>query len=274
MQITFRGKTIDCSEPHIVGILNVTPDSYVDGGQYITEEKALKRARECYEEGAMIVEVGGESTGPNSQDITEEEELERVLPVVRSIRRAFPDRWISVDTWKASIAEAALEAGADMINDITAGRGNPRMFELIAKHGCPYALMYSKDSSARTTKQEKEYTDVLGTIHTFLEERIALAKRAGISSSQIIIDPGLGHFVSSIPSYSFHILEHLEYFKDLAPIFISPSRKSFLAGPENLPVDKRLPATLVATQTALQHGASFIRTHDVLATKQVIDAVR
>lgn len=274
MQITFHGKTIDCSEPHIVGILNVTPDSYVDGGQYGTLEQALKRARECYEEGASIVEVGGESTGPNSQDVSEEEELRRVLPVVRSLRQAFPNRWISVDTWKASIAEAALKTGADMINDITAGRGDPRMFELIAKSGCPYVLMYSKDASARTTKQEKEYADVLTTIHTFLEERIALAKRAGISTSQIIIDPGLGHFVSSIPSYSFQILEHLEHFKDLAPIFISPSRKSFLAGPENLPVSKRLSATLAATKTATQHGASFIRTHDVLATKQVIDVLR
>ena len=273
MQIMFRGKSIDCSKSHIVGILNVTPDSYNDGGQYVVEEKALKRAKECYEEGALIVEVGGESTGPNSQDVSEEEEIQRVLPVVRSIRQAFPDRWISVDTWKASIAEAALESGADMINDITAGRGDPRMFEVIAKNGCPYVLMYSKDSSARTTKQDQVYTDVILTIHTFLKERIALAKSAGIASSQIIVDPGLGHFISSIPSYSFQILEYLEYFRDLAPVFISPSRKSFLAGTENLPVSKRLPATLAATKIALEHGASFLRTHDVLATRQVIDAL-
>lgn len=256
----------------IVGILNVTPDSYVDGGQYTSLTAALARAKEVIEQGGSIIEVGGESTGPGSLDVSVAEESARVIPVVEAIHNAMPNVQISVDTWKASIADAALQAGASMINDVTAGRGDADMFDVISRHGCSYIMMYAKDATARTTKEMREYDDVIATVSSFLQHRIDAAVARGIDRSRIIIDPGLGHFISADPAYSFEILRRLHEFTAIAPVLVSPSRKSFLAGDPPLPVSKRLPATLAATTTAVLNGASFIRTHDVEETKQVCDA--
>lgn len=256
--------------PTVVAILNVTPDSYVDGGRNTDFNDLIAHAREALEGGAEILELGGESTGPASVDVSEQEELKRVLPALSVLRREFPDACIAVDTVKASVAEAVLQAGAFMINDVSAGRFDSRMFSVIARRGCPYVMMYSKDPTPRTTREDRQYDDVIATIRAFLIERIEAAKRAGVIASQLIVDPGLGHFVSSDPKYSFEILNRLSEFKDLAPIFVSPSRKSFLAGPENLPVSKRLPATLEASVRAVKNGAVFIRTHD---PKETFDAL-
>ncbi len=272
--VIFRSgsKLLDCSKRALViGILNITPDSFVDGGKWMNEEQAVRRAKEMITQGVDIIDIGGESTGPGSADVSADEELSRVLPIISALRKEFPAAWLSLDTWKAQVAEYALESGIDMINDISAGRFDPQMFSVIAKHQCPYVLMYSKDTTARTTRNDQQYDDVIETIHAFLSDRINIALKQGIDRSRIIVDPGLGWFVSGTPSYSFEILYHLEAFADLAPVFVSPSRKSFLAGPDNLPASKRLPATLDATKIALQHGATFIRTHDVAETREVID---
>lgn len=261
------------SHPLIVGILNVTPDSYVDGGKYLSVDAAVKRAEECLAEGASILDIGGESTGPGSVDVSLQEELSRVLPIVQAIKKKFPTLRIAVDTYKADVAREVLSAGASMINDVTAGRGDPAMFAVIAKAKCDYVMMYSKDATARTTKDEKKYDDVIATVHSFLHERRRLAMEAGIAADKIIVDPGLGHFVSADPLYSYEILSNLERFSDLGRIYVSPSRKSFVASIGNVPVKDRLPATLAATGLALMRGASFVRTHDVKETKNFMESM-
>jgi len=245
-----------------MGILNVTPDSFYDGGKYDELENALKRIEEMIEQGADIVDIGGESTGPGSAEVSVEEEMGRVIP---TIEKAISGKRlaISIDTYKFEVAREAIKLGAQFINDITAGRGDEKMFGLIAKTGCKYILMHSKDNSPRTTIQQLQYEDVLETIHEFFEDRIREALNAGIKKEQLILDPGLGHFVSSDPKYSWKILNNLEFLHDFGcPILVSPSRKSFTG--------KTLEGTLEATKIAVEHGASIVRTHDILETFSIL----
>ena len=258
--------------PFLMAILNVTPDSFYDGGKFPTVEEAVQRALVMLQEGADIIDIGGESTGPGSGEVSSEEELGRVIPVIKNLKFKISNSKLSIDTYKAEAAEAALAAGADMVNDVTAGRGDPRMFEVVAKARCHYVMMRSKDDSPRTTKRDVQYADVMRTIHAFFEERLAAALRAGIRKEHIILDPGLGHFVSADPRYSWEILERLEELSDLGcPILVSPSRKSFTAKTPHEPPSERLPGTLEATRIAVKHGASIIRTHDVGETRKLID---
>jgi len=256
-----------------MGILNITPDSFYDGGRHVAIDVAVERAMQMLAEGADSIDIGGESTGPGSKTIEEAEELRRVIPVIETLKHKTQNAAvvISIDTYKTNVAEAALKAGATIVNDVTAGRGDPMMFSLIARTGCSYIMMRSKDHSPRTTVNALEYDDILGTIHTFFEERIASAESAGIKRSQIIVDPGLGHFVSSDPKYSWYILEHLECLNDFGcRVLVSPSRKSFTAEFPGQPPEERLPGTLKATSIALRSGASIIRTHDVKETSNLI----
>ncbi|MBM3231446.1 dihydropteroate synthase [Candidatus Peregrinibacteria bacterium] len=252
----------------IVGILNVTPDSYVDGGLYTDVANAVERVGQMLAEGADIIDIGGQSTGPGSKDVPVDEELQRTIPVIEAILKKYPDTFVSIDTFRSQVAEEALKRGVRMVNDVTAGRSDQNIFSVSALYKAEIVLMYAKDSSPRTTVQETEYRDVIGEIHAFLESRVAIAVAAGIPRERIIVDPGLGHFVSSSSQYSFEVLRRLGEFSDLGRIYVSPSRKSFLAGPENLPVSERLPATIAASAIAVMNGASFIRTHDVAAVRQ------
>lgn len=261
------------SVPAIVGVINVTPDSFVESSRRKDADSAAAAAVRMASEGADIVEIGGESTGPGSADIAAEEELSRVVPAVAAIRAALPFMPICIDTYRSTVAEAALRAGADMINDVTAGRGDSRLFAVLAEAGCPVVLMYAKDPTARTSIADFAYEDVIHSVKTFLHSRIEAAASAGIDSKQIIVDPGLGHFVSSISTYSYEILDRLSELTDLGPILVSPSRKSFLAGTPPLPVEDRLHATLAAVCLAAVRGASFIRTHDTEATKRVLESI-
>lgn len=255
----------------VVAVLNATPDSYVVSSRAQSETDIVALAREALEGGADILEIGGESTGPGSKDVSVSDEMERVVPAVKALRRHFPACWIAVDTWKSEVAAQALMAGADIVNDVTAGRGDPEMFSVVAKAKAPIVLMYAKDESARTTLWKREYDDVVAVISAFLSGRISAARSAGIS--HIIADPGLGHFVSSEPQYSWEILTRLTEFSSLAPILVSPSRKSFLAGQPPLPVEERLPATIAASVLASLNGASFVRTHDVRRVRSALDAI-
>jgi dihydropteroate synthase len=248
----------------IVGVLNLTPDSYHDGGKLLRVEDAVRRAGEMLAEGADILELGGESTGPRSPDVTPEEERERVLPALRAIRSTYPEALLSVDTYKAPIAAAALAEGASMINDVTAGRGDPEMFAALARSDASLVLMFSKDPTARTTVAMTPYTDVVADVSAFLAARRDAAVAAGISAGRIILDPGMGHFVSSDARYSLELIARLQELQTLCcPLFLSASRKSFLSGAENLPAADRLPGTVAASAIAVLHGASYIRTHDV-----------
>ena len=257
----------------IVGTLNVTPDSFHDGGRFLSVQAAVERAGEMLLDGADIIEIGGESTGPTSQEVSLDEELSRVIPVVRGIKEAFPDAKISVDTWKALVAIEALKENVMMINDVTAGRGSDgEMFDVLKDSSAQLVLMYAKDSSARTTIQDEHYNDVVLTVREFLSARKGAAIAAGIDPAKIILDPGLGHFLSSDAKYSFQVLARLKEFLSLdSPLFVSPSRKSFLAGPEKLPTAERLPGTIAASVVALQNGATYIRTHDVLEVRRACE---
>lgn len=187
---------------------------------------------------------------------------------------AYPDAVLSIDTYKAQVANEAVAAGAKMINDVTAGRGDREMFSVMAQSKSKIVLMYSKDETARTTVSDTEYDDVVMHITQFLAGRVAAAKDAGVHADSIVVDPGMGHFISSKPEYSFAVLRRLQEFTEIAPVYVSPSRKSFLAGPQNLPPSERLPATIVASAIAVQNGASYIRTHDVLAVRRGCDIMR
>ncbi len=272
MKFTSRNRTLAITKKtNVIGVINVTPDSFVTASRVQTEAEIIARAREYIDGGAEILEIGGESTGPGSKDVSVSDECARVLPAVQILRQHFPQCWIAVDTYKSEVASQALSEGADLINDVTAGRGDDQMFSVIAEARCPVILMFAKDSSARTTIADARYVDVIATITSFLSERIDAAKKSGIS--QIIVDPGLGHFVSSDPAVSWEILTRLAELIPLGPILVSPARKSFLAGPTQLPSSLRLPATIAANCLASVNGASFIRTHDVRQTRQALDAV-
>lgn len=254
----------------IVGVINTTPDSYVDGGKFMEPQEAVKQAEKMRDEGADIIELGGESTGPGSNDVSVEEELRRIVPTLQAIRAQLPDLPISVDTYKAQVAQAAIEEGAMMINDVTAGRGDEHMVSLIAQYpDTQYVLMYAKDDTARTAKKRVAYNAVMETIKRFVEERIEIALAAGVDSDQIIIDPGMGHFISSDSEYSFEVLAKVSELEELGyPVFVSASRKSFLAGEENLATSDRLPGTIAASSIAVLQGAAYVRTHDVAAVRR------
>ncbi len=262
-------KIIKKSGPTIMGILNLTPDSFSDGGAHNTLQKALKRVEEMEDEGADIIDIGGESTGPNSKKISAQEEINRIIPILKEIKKitSLP---ISIDTYKAEVARIAIEEGASIINDVTALRGDKKMGELIKKHKLPVIIMYSKDKTPRATLIPKNYKNVIKSIKTFLEERIEFAKKIGIKKEQIIIDPGMGAIISSIPKYSFEVIAKLNSLKTLScPILIGISRKSFLGGDINSRDEK----SAILSAIAYINGASIIRTHNIKETKLCLQQV-
>ena len=254
-----HGRELVLEQAVVMGVLNVTPDSFSDGGRFCSADKAVSCAKEMFSDGAAIIDIGGESTGPGSQDVSLDEELARVIPVITAVRKELPDVFISIDTCKFAVAQKAIEAGADMINDVTAGRNDMQILDM----NVPIVLMYSKDDTPRTTKENVQYDDVMRTIVTFLEGRIAVAK-----SKQIIVDPGMGAFVSGDPKYSFEILKKLAELKSLGlPILVGASRKSFLGGE----VSDRLESSTSAAVLAVNNGAKIIRAHNVAATFKALN---
>lgn len=260
----------------VMGILNVTPDSFSDGGRFFSLESAVAHARQLIREGADIIDVGGESTRPGAEPVPAEEELRRVLPVIRAIRKEFSVP-ISIDTYKAIVAEAALAAGANIVNDISALRFDPQMVEVVAHARVPVVLMHML-GTPQTMQQNPVYTDVVREIKEFLGERIAFARAHGIR--EIIIDPGIG-FGKTV-AHNVEILRRLSELKDLGcPILIGTSRKSFigkLGGTEEnpLPISERLEGTIASNVIAVLHGAQIVRVHDVAAMKRalaIVDAV-
>lgn len=274
MELKSHDKILKLDKPRLMGILNVTPDSFSDGGKFNTQDQAIMRFEEMGAEGADIIDIGGESTGPGSKDVELQEEIKRVIPILKELRKRNQNVWISVDTYKAEVARQALEHGADMINDVLALRGDENMANILAKTEVPVVLMYSKDSTGRTTGEEKKYDNVIEHVKEFFEERIKHAEENGINRNRIIIDPGQGAFVSGDPKYSLQILNRLEEFKSLnLPILIGSSRKSLVGQTLNLPLHERLEGSLACAAVALIKGASIIRAHDVKETRRLIDMV-
>lgn len=272
--LTSRGKRLSLEKPLIMGILNVTPDSFSDGGQFSSRDEAVARALEMVRQGAEIIDIGGESTGPGSKDVPPDEELSRVMPVVEELRKQTA-AWVSVDTYKAEVARRALDAGADMINDVTALRGDPGMAQLLKGYDVPVVLMYAKDPTPRTTREAVEYDDVVATVRKFLQERMAFAVNAGIARERLVLDPGMGAFVSSDPKYSLRLLSRLEQLLELGQaLVVGPSRKSFIGQVLDVPLNQRLEGSLAACAVAVMKGASILRVHDVQETRRTVDMVR
>jgi dihydropteroate synthase len=250
---------IQANRPTIMGILNVTPDSFSDGGEYNNINAAVQHALQMEAEGADIIDIGGESSGPGSIDVSVEEELKRTISIIKAIRKQ-SQILISIDTCKSKVADQAIEAGANIINDVTALRGDPEMAAVAAKHKCPIILMYSKDPSTRTTVKAKEYEDVIATIKNFLLTQSKKAQEAGVAKENIIFDPGMGQFISSIPSYSLEIIARLKELKELGhTLLVGISRKSFLGGK----IEERDQIGLALTTIAYLNGVSIIRAHNI-----------
>jgi dihydropteroate synthase len=250
-------------KPLLMGILNITPDSFSDGGKYLSNEEAVKRVDEMWREGADIIDIGAESTfGPEAQ-VSAEEEWGRLEPILKSLAEtqdlaSLPV--ISVDTWKADVVDKALELGVHMINDVTALRGDPKMIEVLLKYQPYVCLMYSAYDTAYAGRENIQYDDVIKTIKEFLDGRTKELTSRGFPKEKILIDPGLGFFLSADPKYSWEVIERLEELKSLGfSILIGPSMKSFLGGE----IKDRLPMSLEAAKKCLENGASVLRVHHV-----------
>lgn len=245
---------------YIMGILNVTPDSFSDGGKYNTMDAALLHAQQMVNEGADIIDVGGESTRPGHIQISEEEEISRVVPIIERLQREF-DTPISIDTYKSAVAHAAVQAGADLINDIWGLKYDEKMASVIAQSGTACCLMHNRDHA--------EYQDFKSDFLEDMRECVAIADKAGISREKIILDPGVG-FGKTL-EMNLEIINRLEILHELnLPILLGTSRKSVIGLTLDLPADQREEGTLVTTVYAVQKGCAFVRVHDVEKNKRVI----
>ncbi len=284
-KINYKGKFLNLGEKTaIMGILNVTPDSFSDGGEFFHVEKAVEKAAQMLEEGANIIDIGGESTRPGAKPVSEEEELKRVIPVIKQIRKELGDNFfISIDTYKSKVAKAALEEGADIVNDISGLSFDEHMIDVIKEFDCPVIVNHIK-GTPQNMQKNVYYDDVVREIIEFLNKQISIALEKGIRKDRFIIDPGIG-FGKNV-EHNIEIIKRLKEFKILGfPILVGISRKSFigkvlknLLGMEREPSPKdRLYGGLAATAIAVLNGAHIVRTHDVKQTNEfltMLDTIR
>jgi|SRR5215207_2958052 dihydropteroate synthase len=262
--------------PVLVGVLNVTPDSFSDGGDFFDPGKAASRAAAMLDEGAEIIDVGGESTRPGSNPVPQEEEVRRVVPVIQKILAERPDAIVSIDTYRAATAEAALEAGTRIVNDVTALRGDPRMAAVAADAGCPLILMHML-GEPKTMQHDPRYDDVVREVRDFLAGRAGHAIAAGVEPENIILDPGIG-FGKTL-EHNLALLRRLDSLVELGfPVLFGASRKRFIGritGVED--ARDRVSGTMAANVLAYERGATFFRVHDVRPNREalaVAEAVR
>ena len=264
-----RDRTLTPGTPPLVmGILNVTPDSFSDGGQFPDTDAAVSHALRLIEQGADLLDIGGESTRPGSQPVALEEELSRVLPVIRRLA-ALTSTPLSVDTNKAEVARQVLEAGAHIINDITALAGDPAMPEVVRSHRAGVILMHMQGTPA-TMQVEPRYNDVVAEVNNFLEARLQACIDLGIAASQVVLDPGIGF--GKTTEHNLRLLAHLEELQRLGrPVCLGVSRKGFLGKILGRPLSQRLAGSLAAACFALVRGsAQIVRVHDVAETRDVV----
>jgi dihydropteroate synthase/2-amino-4-hydroxy-6-hydroxymethyldihydropteridine diphosphokinase len=254
--------------PLLMGVVNVTPDSFSDGGRFETTEAAIAQAVSLMEAGADILDIGGESTRPGADPVPESEELDRVIPVIEGIRAENADVRISIDTSKAGVAEAALDAGADYVNDVTALRGDPDMAALVAEREAGVCLMHML-GTPRTTQAQADYDDVVADVKAFLAARIEAATAAGIALARIEVDPGIG-FAKTV-DHNLELLHRLGELTDLGrPIVLGTSRKSFLGKITGRETAERMPATLATVVMGYERGAEVFRVHDVAPARDAL----
>ncbi|HHG3226124.1 TPA: dihydropteroate synthase [Vibrio parahaemolyticus] len=269
MIITANNKSLDLSRPHVMAILNVTPDSFSDGGKFNSLELALAQVEKMITAGVSIIDVGGESTRPGAPDVSLEEELQRVVPVVKAIREKY-DVWISVDTSKAEVMRQAIAVGADLINDIRALQ-EPGALQVAAASKLPVCLMHMK-GQPRTMQESPQYENLMDDVAQFLEERIAACEAVGINKSQLILDPGFG-FGKTI-EHNYHMLAHLEKFHEFGlPILAGMSRKSMIFKLLEKPAADCANASVVCATIAAMKGAQIIRVHDFEETIEAMKIV-
>ena len=251
-----------------MGVLNVTPDSFSDGGLYASIDAAADRAAQMVDEGADLIDVGGESTRPGAEDVPPDVEIDRTAPVVERIASLGVP--ISIDTRKAVVAKAAVDAGAHLVNDVSAGLHDPAMLPLVADRRVPVVLMHMR-GDPRTMDALTEYADVVADVRRELGERISAAKHAGVEESNILIDPGLGF--AKTPEQSLELLRRIEEL-DGFPLVVGPSRKRFVGRVLDANVDDRLEGTLAACAWCAAKGVDVVRVHDVRAVRRVVDMIR
>jgi dihydropteroate synthase len=265
--VDYPSWTLDVQLPCLMGILNTTPDSFSDGGRFVEEDVAVTGALDMAREGAAIVDIGGESTRPGSDLVPLDEELRRVMPVLERLVTSSPAP-VSVDTMKAEVARRALDAGAAMINDVSAFRHDPDMAAVVAERGCPVCLMHMQ-GLPKTMQDDPRYDDVVGEVIAFLEERMAFAVDAGVAEEQIALDPGIGF--GKTAAHNLRLLRELDRLTGLGrPVVLGASRKRFIgavlgAGPEG-----RIVGTVSTTVMGLERGAAVFRVHDVSANYEAL----
>ncbi|MEZ8287892.1 dihydropteroate synthase [Vibrio atlanticus] len=269
MILKAHNKTLVLDRPHVMGILNVTPDSFSDGGKFNSLDNALLQAERMIQAGVSIIDIGGESTRPGAPEVSLKEELARVIPAIKAIRAKF-DVWISIDTSKAEVMRQAVEAGADLINDVRALQ-EPGALEVAAEANVPICLMHMK-GQPRTMQANPSYEDVLTDVEAFLQERVEACEAVGISKEQLILDPGFG-FGKTI-EHNYHLLAHLEKFHTLGlPVLAGMSRKSMIFKLlDKVPADCMVASVTCATIAAMK-GAQIIRVHDVEDTLEAMKII-
>ncbi|MDQ3841195.1 MAG: dihydropteroate synthase [Actinomycetota bacterium] len=261
------GSLLSGPDPVLMGVLNVTPDSFSDGGEFFDLDRAVTQAESLLDEGAQMVDVGGESTRPGSDPVSSEEELRRVMPVVRGILVARPAAVVSIDTYRASSAEVALDAGARIVNDVTA-LGDPRMAHLVAERDCLVVLMHML-GEPKSMQQNPRYEDVVREVRDFLARRAERAVRAGVDEGNIVLDPGIG-FGKTL-EHNLALLNRLDVLVELGfPVLVGSSRKSFLGKLSGGGPKDRLFGTVATNVLAYERGATLFRVHDVLANKEAL----
>ncbi|HET9592174.1 MAG TPA: dihydropteroate synthase [Solirubrobacterales bacterium] len=248
----------------LMGVVNVTPDSFSDGGLFLDPETAIAHGLELAEAGAEILDVGGESTRPGAEPVSEGEEMGRVVPVIQGLQGSR----ISVDTSKAAVAAAALDAGAEIVNDVTALRGDPEMASLCAERDATVVLMHML-GEPRTMQEDPRYDDVVAEVKAFLVERLEAAVAAGIDEERVWLDPGIGF--GKTAAHNMELLRRLGELRELArPLVVGTSRKSFLGRVDGSPADQRLGGTIASSVLAAAEGADVLRVHDVAEMRQAL----
>ena len=268
------------TQTYVMGILNVTPDSFSGDGILVSGDPlkaSLEMARRFVEAGALLLDVGGESTRPGSQPVDAEEERRRVIPVIQALAKEFPDSLISVDTYKASIAQQALDAGAHIVNDVWGLRADPQLREVVARAGCPVVLMHNRSNPASVEVRAQlgnayigaEYVDVIADVKHELMDSVKLARDAGIPDDRIILDPGIG-FGKKV-EHNLALINRLDEIHALGfPMLIGPSRKSFIGYTLDLPPEQRLEGTAATVAVGIVRGADIVRVHDVEPLMRVV----
>ena len=268
--IQVRNKLFDLSIPKIMGVLNATPDSFFEGSRIEKNADLSSRVSAMVNAGMDILDIGGCSTRPGSEEVSEKEELERVLPLIKKIRKEFPEVLISIDTFRASVAEEALKVGADIINDVQGGNHDSRIWEIAKQYKAPYILTHSRGNS-QTMQDMTMYSSVVLDILQELSEKIARIKKAGVVD--IIIDLGFGF--AKTPEQNFELLKNLSVFSMLEfPILCGFSRKSMISKRLNITVEESLNGTSILNTFAVTKGASLIRVHDVQEAKQIVSLLK